>query len=324
MTSLSNRNKASRNDFERAYGSYQDVIDDAEVEAVYIAIPSAFHEEWAIKCAKAGKHVLCEKPIAPTTESVNRIIATCNENNVVFLDGTFFKHHPRTEALKELIQSGELGVVSSVHSHFSFMMASEFSSGGKEAALQQIRINPATEPTGVLGDMAWYTVRFSLIAFNYELPVSASCTIVRKNEYTGAAEQVVGHLIFSGGRNASFEASFNQFSVQRSCVTGANGAVALDDTFLTSTFFPVTKDTATAFTAPAADSFRVTVKRGEWEERGISTGGKLQEEWMAVHFQECVEGKRDWKVWAKETVIIHTVLDKLWASANNGGRAELF
>ncbi|KAJ3078919.1 hypothetical protein HDU99_000312 [Rhizoclosmatium hyalinum] len=326
---------ADRNGFKTAYGSYQEAIDDPEVDAVYIALPSVFvsvacglhweiplttdqHEEWAIKCAKAKKHVLCEKPVAPTTAQVKNIIQTCKDNNVVFLDGTFFKHHPRLAALRQLVNSGELGKVNSVNSHFSFLMSADVSTSA-DAALKQIRVNPAVEPTGVLGDMAWYTVRFILTAYNYELPTSVSCTVTRKNEFTGAAEQVIGHLLFPDSRNAIFEASFAHVSNQRSCITGDKGAVALDDTFLTSSFYPITQESALAYEAPASDSFSVTVKRGEWTKREIETGGRLQEEWMAKDFEECVAGRKKWEQWADETIVIHTVLDALWASAQQSG-----
>ncbi|KAI9339376.1 hypothetical protein BDR26DRAFT_862330 [Obelidium mucronatum] len=310
------REFAERNGIAKAYGSYAEAVTDADVDAVYIALPSAHHVEWALAAAAAGKHVLCEKPVAFAAADVRAVVDACASAGVVFLDGTFFKHHPRTEALRAVVASGALGAVNSVNAHFSFLMASEFAAD-RDAALAQVRLNPAAEPTGVLGDMAWYTVRFALMAYNYELPSEVSCTIVRRNEFTGAPEQVIGHLLFAGGRNAIFEASFSQISIQRCCITGDKGAVAIDDTFLASTFYPITQESSLAYVAPATDSFQVCKKRGEWIQHDIDTGGKLQEEWMVTHFKECVDGKRDWKVWAAETIAIHTVLDQLWASANS-------
>ncbi|KAI8609898.1 hypothetical protein BC830DRAFT_1148393 [Chytriomyces sp. MP71] len=305
---------AEKNGIAKAYGSYQAVLDDPDVQAVYIALPSMFHEEWVEAAAKANKHILCEKPVAPTLAQVQRMLALCEEHNVVFLDGTFFKHHPRTTEIRRVISSGALGNVTSVHSHFSFLMNPAATSAS------QIRINPATEPTGVLGDMAWYTVRFSLLAYAFELPHSVSCSIVRRHALSGAAEQVVGQLLFHGGRSALFEASFAQVSIQRSCVTGDKGALALNDTFLTSHVSPITKEAALAFEAPKSDGFEVSVERGKpWERREVDMEGKLNEEWMVLQFAECVAGQRSWKEWSHETLVIHTVLDKLWESAQNEG-----
>ncbi|KAJ3077776.1 hypothetical protein HK100_010927, partial [Physocladia obscura] len=153
---------ASKFDIPKFYGSYQELLDDPEIEAVYIALPSVLHKEWTLKAAKAKKHILCEKPVAFYTADVIEMMAACKSADVVFLDGTFFKHHPRNAEIGRLVTSGELGDVTSVFSHFSFDMRTM-----KDDA---IRFRPDLERTGVLGDMAWYTVRFGLHVYNYELP----------------------------------------------------------------------------------------------------------------------------------------------------------
>ncbi|KAJ3328113.1 hypothetical protein HDU76_010562 [Blyttiomyces sp. JEL0837] len=315
---------ASQHSIPKAYASYIEAIQDPEVQAVYIALPSYLHYEYTLKAARLGKHVLCEKPVAPKSEEVIEMIDVCRKEGVVFLDGTFWKHHPRAKAIKAVLDSGDLGLVNSVNSHFSFP--------NLNAPASAIRVNPETEPTGVLGDMAWYTVRFGLFAYGFEVPEKVSGTIVRRHPETGAPTTFIGQLLFAGERSAIFEASFHQHGSQRSAITGTKGQLTLDDTFLPWKGIPNPADPPSTFVAPPADTFQVSFKRGHWEDReismklrdaGIGQGGDsdencIEEELMVRDFGRCVRGDVNWEGWAKETIVIHKVLDALWESANKG------
>ena len=86
--------------FEKAYGSYEALLADPEVEAVYIPLPNELHCEWAIKAMQAGKHVLCEKPLAPTVAEIEQMIACAKENNVLLMEAFAYLHSPIVAAVK--------------------------------------------------------------------------------------------------------------------------------------------------------------------------------------------------------------------------------
>ncbi|KAJ3293608.1 hypothetical protein HDU79_000169 [Rhizoclosmatium sp. JEL0117] len=316
VLAVGSRNQASADAFagkfaiERAYGSYQGVLDDPEIEAVYIALPSGLHKEWAIKAAKAKKHILCEKPVAPYTVDVIEIIDACKENGVVFLDGTFFKHHPRNKLIREMVVNGDLGAVTSVFSQFSC----DFEPA---KASDSIRHQPAMERTGVLGDMGWYTVRFGLHVYGYELPERVIGTIVRRYPETGAATHFIGQLHFSGNRVAIFDSSFGQMDTQITHISGTKAILALDDTFVPWKGLIDMKNPS-AFVGPEQDTFKISKQAGVWETKVVEMGGVVEEVMMINDLVACVEGSKNWKEWAEESITIHKVLDALWESAEKG------
>lgn len=87
----------------RTYGSYEAVVDDDEVDAVYIPIPTTLRVIWAVKAAERKKHVLLEKPAAMNVAELDRILEACEANGVQFMDGTMWVHHPRTAKMKEAL-----------------------------------------------------------------------------------------------------------------------------------------------------------------------------------------------------------------------------
>lgn len=95
--------------FERAYGSYEALLADPEVEAVYIPLPNQMHREWAIKAMQAKKHVLCEKPLAPTESEAKEMIQAAEENGVFLMEAFAYLHSPFTRAIKDEIESGAIG-----------------------------------------------------------------------------------------------------------------------------------------------------------------------------------------------------------------------
>jgi len=102
------------------HGSYDDLLADGDVQAVYISTPHPFHPEWAIKAAEAGKHILCEKPIALNQWQAQKMIETARENNVFFMEAFMYRCHPQTAKLVELIQSGVIGQVRVIRATFGF------------------------------------------------------------------------------------------------------------------------------------------------------------------------------------------------------------
>lgn len=104
--------------FEKAYGSYKELLDDQEVEAVYIALPNTMHYEWAVNAMKSGKHVLCEKPLAPCEKQVKELFDTAKENHVYLMEAFAYQHSPYIAAIKKEIEEGSIGEVRYIDSAF--------------------------------------------------------------------------------------------------------------------------------------------------------------------------------------------------------------
>jgi predicted dehydrogenase len=104
----------------KAYGSYDELLADTEVDAVYIATPHPFHAEWAIKAADAGKHVLCEKPLTLNFSQTQRVVEAAQQNGVALLEAFMYRCHPQTARIVELVSSGALGRVKAIEVTFSF------------------------------------------------------------------------------------------------------------------------------------------------------------------------------------------------------------
>ncbi|BET65401.1 hypothetical protein ASA1KI_03190 [Opitutales bacterium ASA1] len=104
----------------RAYGSYEDLLASPEVDAVYIALPNALHAEWTERCARAGKHILCEKPAAVNHGEALRALAAVKEAKVFYMEAFMYRCHPQTERLVALVRDGEIGEVRQVHAHFAY------------------------------------------------------------------------------------------------------------------------------------------------------------------------------------------------------------
>jgi D-xylose 1-dehydrogenase (NADP+, D-xylono-1,5-lactone-forming) len=107
---------------ERAHGSYDAVLADAEVDAVYIALPCALHAEWAVRALEAGKHVLCEKPFSREPADVERAFDAAEHAGLVLMEGFMYRHQPQVKRLKELVEAGAIGAPRVVRSQFSFTL----------------------------------------------------------------------------------------------------------------------------------------------------------------------------------------------------------
>lgn len=116
------RDYAAQNAIPLAYGSYEELLADDEIDAVYIPLPNHLHDEWARKAADAGKHVLCEKPLTCDANSAAALVAYCRAKGVRLMDGFMWPHHPRTKKIREVIDSGIIGDVKKVVTAFSFKL----------------------------------------------------------------------------------------------------------------------------------------------------------------------------------------------------------
>jgi D-xylose 1-dehydrogenase (NADP+, D-xylono-1,5-lactone-forming) len=116
---------AAEHELERAYGSYEALLEDADVEAVYISLPNGMHVEWTMRALDAGKHVLCEKPFSRHAAQVEQAFARAESKGLVLSEGFMWRHHPQTAKLAELVADGAIGPLRIVRAAFSFPLAIE-------------------------------------------------------------------------------------------------------------------------------------------------------------------------------------------------------
>lgn len=109
----------------QAYGSYEELLEDPNIDAVYIPLPNHLHREWTIRAAEAGKHVLCEKPLALTAEEAQEMVDACAGAGVVLAEAFMYRHHPRMEQIKQLIADGEIGELRALRGAFTFNNAAD-------------------------------------------------------------------------------------------------------------------------------------------------------------------------------------------------------
>jgi predicted dehydrogenase len=109
----------------KAYGSYEELLADGEIDAVYISLPNSLHAEWTVKAAQAGKHVLCEKPLVVSLEELDRVEAAAATAGVTVFEAFMYLHHPQTLLAAEMVHSGKLGRLQTIQSWFNFYLPPE-------------------------------------------------------------------------------------------------------------------------------------------------------------------------------------------------------
>jgi len=116
------RGYASTWNIPRAYGSYQALLADREVDAVYISLPNALHRQWTIEAARAGKHVLCEKPLATSAAEVDEMVDAARRHGVLLQEAVMMRYHPQSRQLRELVAAGTIGEIRLMRGVFSFTL----------------------------------------------------------------------------------------------------------------------------------------------------------------------------------------------------------
>jgi len=198
-----------------ALEGYDELIARPEVQAIYIPLPSAIKKEYAFKAAKAGKHLLLEKPYASATE-VRDIQQICKQNGVMVMDGTMFVHNERQLELMKLIKSGALGTVLEVNTVFTHQVTDD----------SNIRLQKDKEPHGALGDLGWYNIKFSLSVYQWEMPEKVFATCELKNDVIVSLSAI---LWFSGGRRATFTTGFQSTDFQNGTILGTKKSILIED-----------------------------------------------------------------------------------------------
>jgi predicted dehydrogenase len=203
----------------RAFGSYEALLQDPEVEAVYIGLPNALHPEWTIRCAQAGKHVLCEKPAARRAAAAEEMARACHAAGVVLMEAFMYRHHPQQQRVRQLLADGTVGQPRLVRASFCFHLSRPEGN---------IRVSRDLEG-GSLMDVGCYAVDISRYLFEAE-PVEVTA-LQRVAPEFGVDTTFAGVLRFPGDRLALIDSSFDVGSGGRYDVAGPRGAITVERAF---------------------------------------------------------------------------------------------
>ena len=290
----------------KAYASYEELLADASIEAVYIPVPTSVKTELVLKVAAAKKHVLVEKPLASAAD-VKLMIDACRAAGVQFMDNTMFLHNARQDSIKSVLSDGGMfGDLRHVDSTFSIDCAND-----EAWAADNIRMKRSLEPLGCLGDLGWYDVRLTLWAFQYSLPTSVSCTYVEHTE-----DMVPTHLMAQmrfGNKTGSFMCSFKSAFRNSAEFVGSKAVLSLEDFVVTGKLETASyKVTQTTFGAKAETFPLVTLKDEE-----LKTG--VQHAKLVETFSGLVASGKVDETWPEQTYQTQLVLDAMVKSAEQGG-----
>lgn len=207
----------------RVHNDYQSLIDDPEIEAIYNPLPNSLHAEWTIRALQAGKHVLCEKPLAVTAEQGSLMIDAAREHGKLLMEAFMYRFHPQIIWALEQIRSGRLGEVRMVRASFCFNI------------LHPLRHNDirlqARLAGGSLMDVGCYAVNFCRAVYGHP-PRAVAARVYAPQE--GAVEHATSAVLdFGGGRFGQIDSSFALPTQQNVEVIGELGSLRIPTPFVT-------------------------------------------------------------------------------------------
>ena len=202
---------------ERSFGSYEELLADPDVDAVYISLPNGMHIPWTMHSLRAGKHVLCEKPLSRRADDVVRAFDLADSAGLVLSEGFMWRHHPQTRKLGELLQQGTIGRLRVVRASFSFELASRHGA-------EDTRFDPQLDG-GALMDVGCYCISFLRFAAGEPERVQAEQVVGE----SGVDVVFVATLRLPGGTLAHFDCGFVLPSRDEVEIVGEEGSLFLDD-----------------------------------------------------------------------------------------------
>ena len=281
---------------ERAYRSYAALLEDPAVEAVYVPLPNSLHREWVERAAAAGKHVLCEKPLAPAAADAEAMAAACAAAGVMLLEAYMTPFHPRAMALAALVGSGRLGALRFARAAFTGVLGRR----------DDHRWRPEMGG-GALLDVGIYCVA-PLLAAAGRAPARVEGAAARAT--SGVDASFSGWLDWGDGFAATIECSFDAPERQSLEIVGTDAAVLVDRAYTP---------------GPADVAFTLCGRDGRHTE--IVAGGADPYRGMIEHFEAVVRRGARPRHSPADSISVLTVLDRLREaaglpqSARDGGSA---
>jgi predicted dehydrogenase len=297
--------------------TYDELLNRSDIDAIYFPVPTGIRAEWVVRAAKAGKHILCEKPCGASATEVQAMLDACNASRVQFMDGVMFMHGKRLPLLRQVLDDGtSVGDIRRITSQFTFAASDEFQKNN-------IRVSSELEPLGCLGDLGWYNVRFSLWAMKYQMPERVSGRMIAAAG-TGKSPVPIefsGELFFANGVTASFYCSFRTELQQWAHISGTRGSVSVQD-------FVLPYFGCEASFEANTPKFNVVGTSYHWESHpkryavNEYSDGKpdAQEANMIRNFAELVLSKKVDESWGEIALKTQRVLDACVRSSREDGR----
>jgi predicted dehydrogenase len=209
---------AARHGIAGSHGSYEALVADAGVDVVYVALPNHLHAEWAIRALEAGKHVLCEKPLALEVEDVDRVAAAAEHAGRIAVEGFMYLHHPQTKRVIEVVRSGALGEIVAIRAAFTFALDRP----------GDVRLQPAMGG-GSLWDVGGYPVSFSNRVVGARPSRAEALTRLGP---TGVDLSAVGLLGYDAGLVAQVFSSFEVPHREQVEIVGSEATLYADPAFV--------------------------------------------------------------------------------------------
>jgi len=285
---------ARANGIKKIYDSYDALLSDQDVDAVYIPLPNNLHLPWTCRALKKKKHVLCEKPLACSEAEARNMADTAAETGSLLMEAFMYRFHPRSSRIRQIIREGLIGPPRLIHAAFCFCVDTRVL---EQAA--DFRFKPE-EGGGALLDVGCYCVSVARWLFNDEPSQVQAQAVYHPG---GVDMHVAGTLRFPRGRLATFQASFISALQQTFTVTGTDGAVELPH----DAFIPWEHDA----------SYRV---RGKDEEQGkvYDMPGADEYRLMVEHFADAALTERSLVYTPEDSICNMHVLDALTRAARTG------
>jgi xylose dehydrogenase (NAD/NADP) len=289
---------ATNNSIQNVYDSYDGLLADPEIHVVYIPLPNHLHHPWTLKALKAGKHVLCEKPLACNAREAQEMADAAEDTGLLLMEAFMYRFHPRNQRIKGMIADGSIGAPRLVRSTFCYHIGEELLTSGECA-----RLKPEMGG-GALLDVGCYSVSLTRWLLDTE-PTQLQGQAVYQ---CGVDVHFVGSLRFPNIGLATLEASFISALQQTYTVVGSKGAIELPH----DAFIPWEK--VAVFTLRSRD-------QEAGEEHRMT--GVDEYQLMVEHFTDAVLGKTPPAFTPKESVRNMRVLDALAEAAQTGKTIDL-
>lgn len=271
----------------RALPTYEEVLADPAVEAVYVPLPNSLHEQWVIAAAASGRHVLCEKPLATSQASAQRMAEACRIGGVALMEAYMTPFHPRAAAVDALVESGRLGALRFGHAAFT----------GRLARADDHRWRPEMGG-GALLDLGIYCLAPLMAAAGGRPRRIAARARVGPS---GVDSSFSGWLDLGDGFTAGLECSFEAPERQRLELVGTEAALSLERAF-----------------TPGLSDTTITLQRCDGRVEQIETAGADPYLAMVEHFADVARGRAGMARSTAASVTMAGVLDDLSVAASGG------
>ncbi|XP_022939745.1 uncharacterized oxidoreductase At4g09670-like [Cucurbita moschata] len=298
----------------KIYGSYEAVVDDPEIDAVYVPLPTSLHLRWAVVAAKKKKHLLLEKPVALNVAEFDEIAAACEGNGVQFMDGTMLMHHPRTPKIRQFLSDADqFGQLKMVNSIYTYAADSEF-------IANDIRIKPDLDGLGALGDVGWYCIRSILFAADFQLPTTVLALPNPVLNESGVILSCGSSLFWDDGKVATFHCSFLSNLTMDTTAIGTNGTLNLNDFVI-----PYDEKEAYFFTSSKSRFNELATGWKPVSSKHVVPTELSQEARMVGEFSRLVKeikekGSKPEKKWSSISRKTQLVIDAVKASLDRGSK----